>query len=1307
MISEGVNRWWQNWPKTRAYVAQKMFFPKFAGEIASAIQIAEADHRPLRAVGGGWSFSDAALPGMVTTNRPNVYAVEALAEVVPQAVDFPKDRSKVSIASIPDSPPIVDLLSSMVMLDDSLQPPEISKDWTYLGGSSWMWRDGRTYGTNGDDDLRPDFLDGLAKQGGTRAGLRPIRNPNGVCFEEADVAGSLVMFDLRNSTVRPSRDWFYNGNGIWTVGVSGDSPPDQGNLRDLSRQGRLALHPPGKMNLSPRAAHAHTSLSLLLSKEKTVSAQTEPVYLINTRSLVSSLQQQLPSILSHSAADATSSNPSTGERQRFLFHVEAGITIAELGRLLAHQSPRLSLQAISGSPGATLAGALSTSTHGAEFNWPLLVDTVKAVHLVGPGGLQWWIEGDESIADPQKLRAAYPDIPLDRIISGTDAVDGIVAQDWLNAVIVSMGCMGVLYSVVLEVVPLFGVHEIVVQTTWQNLNVGNKPPGTDLSSLLRLPDESAKFSGRIVKMLQAGNLNGTGIVQADSQGNPVNQYADLAINPNRRIDGDYDCWIGNREVAAQVPIDPQPSAANETADMIKGIGMAFRSVDITNKLKNIYGFGSTAPISLDIIGNLFTYSSAWSKLNRLTGAADLIDVALDTILTPMIGQQDGPELAQVFLSGVLSGLLGTANCDGRSDKTGVSVGALGFPESGAMGTGLEIALSPADAFGFLQTEILDQVNLGNDQKKPFFGYVSIRLCSKTETLIGMQQFGDAANPCSVMIEVVGFGTPDSRKFIQDLQRRTVNRIQAGLDAMLHWGLENDQLQGHHLRSIKALQKPTRSGLSKLGTFIAVRSRVHTAAPATYRVFDNSFTERLGLSDSQSSESYDFGTLQLHVRKSETFHFRNEGSSSLQIRGLIASGDFHTEDVPPSPLLGTPGRPHNFELTEVHTTALPGEEIEVIATFIAERPGPHLGTLTIETNDSGLPGGIKIGLHALVDVFNLALVEPLPPAGLDLGVVGIGEYKIVQLVLRNDSTSNAYLESYTFSDPAVELQIGVETGSISKGQTRAYTLTYQPESLVPLATNLTLHFTDGIAPSRHSQDVVVKVTANTHMPTIFLASRAQQGSRWSRELQVLDFGAAAPNRTSTASFWIRNVGDAPLTVQGVVEFNRGNFGVISPAIFPAILQPGGEMEVPCGFLAPPVPGTIMDGQFSIGSNDPIRPSVALWLKGRAAGPHLTEPMEFEQGVVIVSPPSPVTFTFRSDGTAPVTVKETTLIGLNPGTNFSVSGVPQLPATLAPGTELKLTVTLIANLPGVYEADLRVTHDGNPRMISGVRLHGNAP
>ena len=76
--------------------------------------------------------------------------------------------------------------------------------WSYSGAGTWtkgQW----TYGPT----VPPGFLDLLA-----RAGDRPVRNPMVALVEDTDVAGSLVMFDLAKSAARPSRDWFYHGNGI-------------------------------------------------------------------------------------------------------------------------------------------------------------------------------------------------------------------------------------------------------------------------------------------------------------------------------------------------------------------------------------------------------------------------------------------------------------------------------------------------------------------------------------------------------------------------------------------------------------------------------------------------------------------------------------------------------------------------------------------------------------------------------------------------------------------------------------------------------------------------------------------------------------------------------------------------------------------------------------------------------------------------------------------------------------------------------------------------------------------------------------
>jgi hypothetical protein len=217
-------------------------------------------------------------------------------------------------------------------------------------------------------------------------------------------------------------------------------------------------------------------------------------------------------------------------------------------------------------------------------------------------------------------------------------------------------------------------------------------------------------------------------------------------------------------------------------------------------------------------------------ITRMANASDTLDVALDTLTQPMVNKQ-AVDLAQPFLTGFLASALGTANDAMTGISVGTEVGSVGFPSDGLLGAGIEIALPMESAFGFLQSKILDRIT--QNRSKPFFGYVSIRLCSQTTTLLGMQQW-----PTSVMVEVVAFGDDWGKEFMAGLQKDALLHIREGKDAMLHWGLENDQMLATDLTSIPALK-------AKLPIFKRVRSLLAAAAPAV-RVFDNAFTTRLGL-----------------------------------------------------------------------------------------------------------------------------------------------------------------------------------------------------------------------------------------------------------------------------------------------------------------------------------------------------------------------------------------------------------------------------------------------------------------------------
>ncbi len=751
-LVSSMNHWWQNWPKTHAYIVSLMCFPTSVDEIGAAIRLAEASALPLRAVGGGWSFSDAALPGTVSTIRPDVDTVNQFAFWLPQAKGFAASMSKPSVAVIDPTDP------------------------------------------------------------------------------------TLLGFNDRNNAAP-------------------------------------AIAVPGAAMLEFRLA----------------GTQPQRVCLINTRSVKSSLQATFSEILSNDAKTATAPGP----QRKFYFHVEGGITIEELGPLLDAQSPRLTLEASGGNPGATIAGSISTGTHGAEHNMPLLVDRAKAIHLVGPGGLQWWIEGDDSIADPDALLARHPCLDRSRIIMGKNRINGATPQDWLNAVVVSMGCMGVIYSVVLEVTELTGMREVVSQTTWWNLLAFSRmvpvPAGADgkpipivLQSLglafeneLRIPILDPGLSQKIVSVVTDGAFSGK--VPAGQ-----NTYADLAFNPNRRRDGDLDCWIVNRN-KIPIPFDPQPPNAGNMADVVDAVfGAMAQSFGgdvgaLVNRLGRVYGFidpvlgalnqlfNPLAPILNTtmqsllpgpaglILGNMLASGNPFPLINmvgRIASAADTLDVALDAITKPMANSQ-ATDLAQPFLSGFLASTLGTAKSN-PGIAIGTSVGSVGFPNDGLLGAGIEIAMPVNKAFNFIQTEILDRMI----PQMPFFGYVSIRICPKTNALIGMPQWDK-----SVMIEVVSFGDPWGRTFVAILQTRTVAAILNGtLDATLHWGLENDQLAAPQLRAIAALKKPTPNlaedelhpgvPLSRVDAFKMIRDLLRKAngsnPTALFRAFDNAFTTRLGL-----------------------------------------------------------------------------------------------------------------------------------------------------------------------------------------------------------------------------------------------------------------------------------------------------------------------------------------------------------------------------------------------------------------------------------------------------------------------------
>jgi hypothetical protein len=146
-------------------------------------------------------------------------------------------------------------------------------------------------------------------------------------------------------------------------------------------------------------------------------------------------------------------------QSQLVFHVAAGMTIQELYTALEDQLG-LALETMGGSSGQTIAGAISTGTHGGDLFMAPLADSVLAIHLVGAGGAEYWIEPSPGITDPSLLRKF--------VVPGIDPQNIIYDNATFDACLVSLGCMGVIYAVVLKVREAYDLIETTTETTWQD-----------------------------------------------------------------------------------------------------------------------------------------------------------------------------------------------------------------------------------------------------------------------------------------------------------------------------------------------------------------------------------------------------------------------------------------------------------------------------------------------------------------------------------------------------------------------------------------------------------------------------------------------------------------------------------------------------------------------------------------------------------------------------------------------------------------------------------------------------------------------
>src|SRR5207253_7967672 len=93
-----------------------------------------------------------------------------------------------------------------------------------------------------------------------------------------------------------------------------------------------------------------------------------------------------------------------------LFETEAGIRVRDLNDALWNAG--LGLVNMGGYDGQTMAGVISTSTHGSGITFGPLASQVESLTLVTANGKTYRIEPAGGITDPARWAVRHPDIEL-------------------------------------------------------------------------------------------------------------------------------------------------------------------------------------------------------------------------------------------------------------------------------------------------------------------------------------------------------------------------------------------------------------------------------------------------------------------------------------------------------------------------------------------------------------------------------------------------------------------------------------------------------------------------------------------------------------------------------------------------------------------------------------------------------------------------------------------------------------------------------------------------------------------------------
>ncbi|AEE54151.1 FAD-binding protein [Haliscomenobacter hydrossis] len=150
--------------------------------------------------------------------------------------------------------------------------------------------------------------------------------------------------------------------------------------------------------------------------------------------------------------------------------VQAGVKIWQILELL--HSPgsdpsindrgrsRWGIITMGASAGQTLPGAISTGSHGGDFKLPPIADYVRGFQFIDANGNVLWIEPSQGgVTDGSSIQN----------VLGVNVNSQIQNDEWFYSLIVSMGSIGMITAILIEVSDQYGLSQRKTAASWINV----------------------------------------------------------------------------------------------------------------------------------------------------------------------------------------------------------------------------------------------------------------------------------------------------------------------------------------------------------------------------------------------------------------------------------------------------------------------------------------------------------------------------------------------------------------------------------------------------------------------------------------------------------------------------------------------------------------------------------------------------------------------------------------------------------------------------------------------------------------------